>query len=91
MKTCRLYIQRSKEKMKNTNGKKKVKLTRVKFVRKCPLVRLVKNFDRNTITVFLHENLYMAYIKDKQNKCKILYKKKTSVKICTKMPLGPTR
>jgi len=31
--------------MKNTNGKKKVKLTRVKFVRKCPLVRLVKNFD----------------------------------------------
>jgi len=86
-KTCRLNIQRSKEQTKNSKGKKN-KITRVKFVRKCPLVRLVKNFDRNTISVFLHGNLSIAYIKDKKkNKCKILLEKKNRLKFVRKRPL----
>jgi len=68
--------------MKNSYGKK-IKSTRVRFLRKCPLVRLVKNFDRNTISVFLHENLNIAY-KGEKNKCKILLEKKIRLKFVRK-------
>ena len=66
-------------------------ITTVNFVQYCPTVRLFHNSDQNEMTIFLHENLKIAYIEVQETNGKfLLKKKKNSVKFRTRMPQGLT-
>jgi len=55
--------------------KVKKKKTRINFVRKCPQVRLVKNFVLNLKSTILHENAKIAHSEVKQTNEKFYRKK----------------
>ena len=52
---------------------KKKKL--LNFVWKCPEVLFTKNFGRNTISVFLYKNMWIAYLEVHKTNGKIFSKK----------------
>ena len=56
--------------------KKNTKINRVKFIRKCLFVRLDKNFDQNTMSAFLRQNMQIVYLVVKEKYGKFFGKKK---------------
>ena len=60
-----------------------------KFQRKCPFVRLVRNFGRNTTSAFLHQNIQIEYFLVQEEKAKF-FPKKNSENFLLKLPLVPT-
>ena len=55
------------------------------------MVRPFHNFDKNEMSIFLHENMKIAYIEVQETNGKLLLKKKkNSVKFRTRMPQGLT-
>ena len=75
-KTCGEHIYRYKKSLEKFLHEKKKKKTRLKYVQKCPQVLLGKNFDWNTISMFLHKNLWIAYLEVQDTIGKIFCKKK---------------
>ena len=81
-----LYLEIEETDRINSRKKKKKK-TCVKIVRKCPIVRLVKNSYQNMVSAFLHQNLKIAYLVVLETTVKFFRKnKKSRVNIVRKCP-----
>ena len=61
------------------------KKKRLNFVLKYLWVLIAKNFDRGKMSVFLQENLYIAYLEVQETNVKIFYEKQNLVKFCSRV------